>query len=110
MLRLADLDRDALLVLAERHAPDQDMLRWALVESARRRETMAYAEWKGASATAIADARAARARIEAERYDQALRNLKAKSMASTHKARRLWWRYRRAAAHRASLEREMRSA
>jgi len=106
-MQLADLDRDALLVLAEAQAPDQHMLSWARVEAARRREAAAYAAWKTASAIAIADARAARTRIEAERYDDALRALKAKSMASTHKARRLWWRYRKESLRRVALEREL---
>jgi len=108
MVRLADLDREELLALAEAYCPAEglDLLR-ARLEAARRREAASYADWRRASDGAVADARAVKVRIESGRFDTASTNLMALSKISTRKAGELWAAYQKAFNQRAQLERDL---
>ncbi|MBB4199083.1 hypothetical protein CCR94_16425 [Rhodoblastus sphagnicola] len=106
-MQLADLDRDELLALAEQFCPaDGPALLRARVEAARKREAASFSAWKKASDTAIADARAARARIEAGRFDEATTNLMRISKESTRQAAKLWTAYGKAFQRRVAVARE----
>lgn len=109
-MKLADLDRDELLALAEKYCPPAALLDLARtrLDLATRRERAAYADWRAASDRARTDAQAARRRSETHGYDASFAALFGISKKSTAKAAQLWAEYEKAARRRAALELDLR--
>ena len=105
---IANLDRLRLIELAAKYTPPHvfsDIL-GELLSVARANEKSSRAAWEKARATAIADARAVKARIEAKGFDAVTTNLMALSKASTRKSCESWSAYQKAFKHCVEIERQ----